>query len=295
MYKIRKWCKMLFGNSIYHVVQGEGGCYSRDDIKGYYNDLTEKVLRDDKDILVPKYDINGGGERYFSIGVFQYGLAAWDLYLKTGADEYREKTFACAEWAIDNQQKNGGWITFNHKNIEHSYSSMAQGEAISLLVRCYRETGDLKYLTAAEKAEKFMILPISEGGTASYENGGLTFYESTEDPLILNGWIFSLWGIFDYFKCTGDVAAGEILDKTLSTLRNRLPEFDCGYWSKYDTGKRISSEFYHKLHIAQLKTMYDLFGDDIYRQYSERWQKFALSRVKKTRAFIVKAIQKVRE
>lgn len=286
---------MLFGNSIFHVDQGEGGCYSKTDIKGYYNDLTEKVLRGNKDILVPKYDIDGSGERYFSIGIFQYGLAAWDLYLKTGEDGYKEKTLACAEWAIDNQQKDGGWVTFDYKKDGHPYSAMAQGQAISLLVRCYKETGDAKYLTAAETAEKFMLLPISEGGTANYENGGTAFYECTNEPLILNGWIFSLWGIFDYFKCTGDTAAGEILDRTLLTLKNRLSEFDCGYWSKYDTDKRIASEFYHKLHIAQLKTMYDLFGDDIYMQYSKRWQSFALSRAKKTRAFIVKAIQKVGE
>ena len=30
------------------------------------------------------------------------------------------------------------------------------------------------------------------------------FYECTDDPLILNGWIFSLWGVVDYCKYFND-------------------------------------------------------------------------------------------
>lgn len=34
---------MLLGKSVEHVHQGEGKVYSKDEIKGYYNDLTKKV------------------------------------------------------------------------------------------------------------------------------------------------------------------------------------------------------------------------------------------------------------
>lgn len=43
IYKIKKWTKMLTGRSISHVNQGMGKIYSKDDIRGYYNNLTEKV------------------------------------------------------------------------------------------------------------------------------------------------------------------------------------------------------------------------------------------------------------
>ena len=54
LYKIKKWYKMMTGKSISHVNQGVGTCYSKTEVAGYYNDLTEKVTKDDPDILVPK-------------------------------------------------------------------------------------------------------------------------------------------------------------------------------------------------------------------------------------------------
>lgn len=76
IYKLQKWYKMMIGKSISHVNQGVGTCYSKTEVAGYYNDLTEKVIRDDPSILVPKYRVDTGDEMFFSIGIFQYGLAA---------------------------------------------------------------------------------------------------------------------------------------------------------------------------------------------------------------------------
>lgn len=44
-YNIKKWTRMCLGKSILHVDQGEGKIYSIEEIKGYYNDLTEKVTK----------------------------------------------------------------------------------------------------------------------------------------------------------------------------------------------------------------------------------------------------------
>ena len=295
LYKIKKWYKMLTGKSISHVNQGVGTCYSKTEVAGYYNDLTEKVTRDDSDILVPKYHVDTGEEIYFSIGIFQYGLAAYDLYLKSGENPYRKKLLACADWAIENQQDDGGWVTFAYQNPEHPYSSMAQGEGISLLVRAHIVTGEEKYIRAAERAKDFMLKPISEGGTTGYENGDVIFYEDTCNPVILNGWIFSLWGLFDYCKAVEEDRAKNTLTATLNSLKKKLPEFDIGYWSKYEDGKRICSPFYHKLHIAQLRAMYDLFGDEIYKEYADKWEKYQKSFWKPKRAFLKKTWQKISE
>ena len=67
------------------------------------------------------------------------------------------------------------------------------------------------------------------------------------------------------------------------------------YWSRYEDGKRICSPFYHKLHIAQLRVMYDLFGDEIYREYADKWEAYQNSFWKPKRAFLKKAFQKVFE
>lgn len=295
IYKIKKWYKMMTGKSISHVNQGVGTCYSKTEITGYYNDLTEKVTKDDPNILVPKYHVDTGEEIYFSIGIFQYGLAAYDLFLKTHDEIYKSKLIACADWAVENQQKDGGWVTFAYDKPDAPYSSMAQGEGISMLIRTAIVTDDKRFADAAAKAKEFMLKPISEGGTTEYNGENVIFYEDTDNPVILNGWIFSLWGLYDYCKYFGDEEAAIILQKTLDTLKRKLPDFDTKYWSKYDDGSRICSPFYHKLHIAQLNTMYDLFGDPIYKEFADKWEKYQDSFWNPKRAFIKKAMQKVFE
>lgn len=295
LYKIKKWCRMLTGKSISHVNQGVGTCYSKTEVAGYYNDLTEKVTRDNPDILVPKYHVDTGKEIYFSIGIFQYGLAAYDLYLKSGEDTYKKKLLACADWAVENQQEDGGWVTFAYKNPDHPYSSMAQGEGISLLIRAHIVTQEEKYIRAADRAKNFMLRPIPDGGTTGYENRDVLLYETTCNPVILNGWIFSLWGLYDYVKYTDDGSVKDVLAATLASLKKRLPNFDMKYWSRYEDGKRICSPFYHKLHIAQLRVMYDLFGEEIYKEYADKWESYQKSFWKPKRAFLKKALQKILE
>lgn len=275
--------------------QGVGTCYSKTEVAGYYNDLTEKVTRDNPDILVPRYYVDTGEEIYFSIGIFQYGLAAYDLFLKTGEETYKNKLIACADWAVDNQQNDGSWVTFSYENPEHPYSSMAQGEGISMLIRAYIVTENERYMSATKKAKEFMLKPILDGGTANYKDNDVYLYECTHDPLILNGWIFSLWGLYDYCKYISDDGAKETLKATLNSLKRKLPEFDIKYWSKYDDGKRICSPFYHKLHIAQLNVMYDLFGDGVYKEFADKWEKYQRSFWKPKKAFIKKAVQKIFE
>ena len=295
IYKIKKWYKMLTGQSISHVTQGTGTCYAKETVAGYYNDLTEKITRDDPDILVPKYYVDSGEELFFSIGIFQYGLAAYDLYLQTGEQIYVRKLLACADWAVENQQEDGGWQTFAHECPEQPYSSMAQGEGISMLIRAYMVTKEEKDLAAAAKAKDFMLKPLDEGGTTDYRGTDVYLYEYTFRPLVLNGWIFSLWGLYDYCKYTEDGKTGEILAATLETLKKKLPEFDIGYWSMYEDGKRICSPFYHDLHIAQLSVMYDLFGDEIYREFARKWDGYRNSFWNPKLAFVKKVWQKVME
>lgn len=295
IYKIKKWCKMLTGKSILHVNQGVGTCYSKTRVEGYYNDLTEKVTMGDPNILVPKYQVDTGAEIYFSIGIFQYGLASYDLFLRTHDEVYKNKLIACANWAVENQQEDGGWDTFTYETPQHPYSSMAQGEGISMLIRAYIVTQDERYILAVYKAKDFMIKPIADGGTTNYQGDDVYLYECTHDPLILNGWIFSLWGLYDYSKYIEDLEVQKLLQRTLATLKKKLPEFDMKYWSKYEDGKRICSPFYHKLHIAQLSVMYDLFGDQIYKEYADKWETYQNSFWKPKAAFIKKAMQKAFE
>lgn len=296
LYKIKKWSDMLLGKSIHHVNQDEGKIYSKDQVRGYYNNLTEKVTRGGE-YDVPKSFVDTGEKIYFSIEIFQYGLGAYDLYLLSDKKDEAllRKAVACADWAIKDQQEDGAWVTFAYETPDYPYSAMAQGEAISLLLRVYQETKDEKYLDAAKKAKSFMLLSFEEGGPTKYDGSDVYLYECPKDPLILNGWIFSLWGLMDFCKIVDDTKAKDVLDRTLATLEKRLPDFNLSYWSMYEDGKRISSPFYHKLHVAQLNVMYDLTGKEVYKAYADKWHKYELNWFYRKLAFIKKACQKVLE
>lgn len=298
LYNIKKWWRMITHRSILHVNQGEGRCYSFESLQGYYNDLTEKVLKDKENyssLEVIKAEDGTGKEKYdFSIAIFQYALASYDLMLLHQDEELMKNKFLVhLKWAFDNQEENGSWRTFQRLNSDHPYSSMAQSEGASVLLRGYVLTKDNKYLVAAKKALDFMLLPLADGGTTKYDNSGLIEYEFTYLPYVFNGWIFSIFGLMDYVVLTKDEFYLEKLNMSLSMFEQELPKMDCKYWSLYSNDNKIASLFYHKLHIAQLKVLYKYTGNDIYRIYYEKFEKYQSKRLNRFRAFLKKAFQKV--
>ncbi|MFF2447139.1 D-glucuronyl C5-epimerase family protein [Neobacillus sp. NPDC058068] len=297
IFKLKKWLNMLNGKSILHVNQGIGKIYSKSGIKGYYNDLTEKVTKGDNlnEVKLPILELEDGSKVLFPIAIFQYGLGSYDLYLLENKQLYLNKFKLCVDWAINNQQKDGSWSNFFFVHSNAPYSAMAQGEGVSLLLRAYKEFNDEKYLFGAKKAIDFLLTPLDLGGTTKYFNGEVFLQEYTNEPTVLNGWIFAIFGLFDYFKVSEDKRIKELLDKTLESLEAHLSEFDNGYWSMYDLGGRITSPFYHKLHIAQLEVLYDIFRNELFKEYSERWHKYQNNWFKRKHAFIVKVCQKLTE
>lgn len=279
--------------------QNAGLYYSKQHIAGYYNDLRGKVT--EKTILdaqgVPINMEATGRWIYFPISIFQYGLGVYDLFLETKDVRYKQKLLNILNWALENQQEDGAWDTFGYfQNPTLSpVSAMAQGEGASALLRGYVVTNDEKYLRAAKKAIDFMLIPVENGGTTVYKNESIIFEEYIGEgkSTVLNGWIFAVFGLFDYCLLTKDKQYLEVLNKTITTMVQSLHCYDRGYWSNYNTKGSITSPFYHNLHIEQLKVMFDLFGKDQFKFYHDKWLENKKSRVKSSIAFLIKVIQKL--
>ncbi len=296
IYNIKKWTKMLLGKSILHVNQDEGKIYSVTDIEGYYNNLTEKVTRSDISVTVPTRRTERADEVYFPIEIFQFGLGAYDLYLIEEKQIYLEKFKSCVNWAVSNQAENGSWNNFYFTYPQAPYSAMAQGEGVSLLLRAYKEFGKEEYLRGAKKALEFMLVPIENGGTTLYRGKEIYLMEYTHKAPVLNGWIFALFGIMDYLKVDRDnTELISIYNQTVETMLNNLDKFDCGYWSLYDMDRLTCSPFYHDLHIAQLTALYKLTGIEKFIVYADKWNEYRENKYYKSKAFIKKAIEKIRE
>lgn len=298
VYNIKKWIKMFSGNSIMHVNQDMGKYFIPGEIKGYFNNLTEKVLKDKETMkkhTIPKTKDEKAGEVFFPIAIFQYGLGAYDLYLGTGNIEYFNQFMRCVNWSIENQEESGAWNNFGFIQPEAPYSSMCQGEGCSLLLRAYISTNKKEYFDKAKLAVDFMMEPIEQGGTAKFFNDGIYLYEYTNKPCVLNGWIFSLFGIYDLTLISDNPRYKEYFEVSLETLKRHIDEYDCGYWSNYDNGGLITSPFYHKLHIAQLEALILIDGDKRLVKVKDKFENYEKNFFYKKVALVKKAFQKIIE
>ncbi len=298
IYNIRTWFKMLTGTSVHHVNQTMGKYFEKNILKGYFNNLTEKVTLDPDNSLdnrVLPIDHEPCGDVYFPVGIFQYALGAYDLFIETGEERYLAQFKLCAEWTVEHQENTGAWNNFFFRHPEYPYGAMCQGEAASVLTRAYQAFNDDKFLESAKKAIEFMLLSVEEGGTTQYDNDEIILLEYTHLSPVLNGWIFAAFGLYDLYLATGDVSYKVKFNNTVSAIKKRLRLFDNGFWSMYDLGGKITSPFYHRLHVAQMEALYVVTGELLFDEYCKRWKKYESNIINKSRAFVVKAVQKIKE
>ena len=259
---------------------------------------------------IPLLDYHGKiGLQQNPIAIAQYGLGNYNLFRRTGDPSRRKKFFLVADWLCSHLEKNAqGLAVWNHHfDWEYRdtlrapwYSGLAQGQGISALVRAYKETGDSRYLEALRLALAAFFKSANEGGVAfTDENGDLWFEEYIVSPPthILNGFIWAAWGVYDYFLATQDHAARELFARAVQTLLRNLERYDLGFWSLYEqSGTRLpmtASPFYHRLHIVQLRVMHRLTGEDKFASVADRWERYARSRSKRTRALCYKSAFKL--
>ena len=259
---------------------------------------------------IPMLDYHGDvGIQYNPIAIAQYGLGNYNLYCRNGDEQHKSRMLNVADWLVTNLEetpyKTKVW--YHHFDWEYKdklkapwHSALAQGQGLSLLVRAHRETGNDKHFSAAREVFYTFTKNVKEGGVSYIDSKGyLWFEEAIVDPPthILNGFIWAVWGVYDYFLYTKDYRADRLLSEAIRTLRDHLSQFDTGFWSLYDHSgtrmKMLASPFYHRLHIIQLQVMHKLTKDPIFKYFADRWDTYRQNAIKRTAAFIYKAVFKI--
>ena len=297
-YNLKKWIKMFLKKSDLHVNQGIGQFMSVDDVGGYYNDFRGKVNFSKKTDYneLPLTMLENGKSVLFPTAIFQFGLGLYDLYLETHDLKYKNSFIKFSDWAVSSQEINGAWNNFYFSMPQHPYSCMSQGEGASLLARTYILTKESKYLRSALLAIDFMLIDKKNGGVSDYENDQLVLLEYTNKSVVLNGWIFGIFGLVDIMKISDNQKYRDAFMNTIDTLKIKLKDFDNGFWSTYDLSRKtISSRFYHQLHISQIDALYQLTNDRVFKNYFLLFKKYDRNYINRTKAFFVKAKQKIYE
>ncbi len=278
----------------------------------YYMDFSEKANYAGAfdEAGIPMLDYRGAlGRQYNPIAIAQWGLGNHCLHRQTRNPEYERRFQAAAEWLCSHlvQNASGLWVWNHHFDWEYRerlrapwYSALAQGQGISLLVRAHREIGDERYLDAARRAFETFLKPADEGGVTFIDCDGDTWFEEyivSPPTHILNGFIWAMWGVYDFQLATDSPVAKDLFTKSTCTLKKNLSQYDLGFWSLYEQSgtwlPMIASPFYHCLHIVQLRIMHILTGEQKFADYAEKWQRYANNRAWRMRAICYKSAFKL--
>lgn len=230
---------------------------------------------------------------YFPISIGQMGLAVFHTYLKTKSEIDKQRFLKFAEWFANknnydfNEQLGVRWLTDvalpQYKNPGPWQSAFSQSRGISILLRGYQLTGNDHYKEIARKALVPFNISYDKGGVTAFTEWG-PFYEeytSSVPTLVLNGMIFALCGVYDFVRVfPEDETAVKIYEEGINTLEKILPEYDMGFWSKYNL---CSAEWYpevdpatigyQRLHVNQLNMIYKLTNKEIFKSFAEKFSK----------------------
>ena len=271
--------------------------------KAEYDDLLDRQG-------IPVLNYHGDiGNQYNPIAIAQWGLGNYNIWHETKSDLHFKKFIKCADWLIDNLEKNsnGYKVWMHHFDFEYRdtlkaplYSGLAQGQGISVLIRALKETNDSRYKKAAEEAIKVFGVSTESGGVNFIDSDGNPWIEEyiVHPPThILNGFIWGLWGLYDYGIFFNDEKVLMRYECYIDTLVKNLDSYDTGFWSLYEHSGTwlgmIASTFYHKLHIVQLKVLFELTNKNIFSKTAKKWESYLESSFNKKRALFQKVIFKV--
>jgi len=226
---------------------------------------------------------------YFPISIGQMGLAVYHTFLVTKSDFGRQRFLKFAQWfekhAHITPELGARWLTDvplpQYKNPGPWQSAFSQSRAISILLRGYQLTGIDKYAELAETALLSFTKAVNDGGVTSFTAWGPFYEEYTAlvPTLVLNGKIFALCGVYDFVRVFPENAlAKKIFNEGIETLKNILPEYDLGFWSRYNLCQAPwypkidpATLGYQRLHVTQLRLLYRITGEKIFQEYAQRF------------------------
>lgn len=254
---------------------------------------------------IPLYTLFNGRIIYHPIVICQYALGVYEHVIKSTNDKAHLDNFIKqADWLLSNivMAESGSIWQINFDIPDYGikgpwYSALSQGEAISVLCRAFMLTGRNEYLETAEKAMIPFTKPVSDGGLVNYFNG-IAIYEEYPSPLktvaVLNGFMFSIFGLFDLFLTNKNQLALELFSNGIISLKKILPYYDLKFWSRYylfDYPKKYFASYtYHCIMLEQLKVIYLLTGDELFYDYSIKWESYTKSILKKSWAVFNKIV-----
>lgn len=255
----------------------------------YERKLRSKIF-DDNGVLLYKYNNN---LYYNPIQIAQYGLEEYGFYKTTGSETHKDRMDASVNWLKDNQMSDGTWrlnFDFKHPGVSEPIkspwiSALAQGQAISLFCRNYLLTKDDSNINIAESGYSVFQKSVEQGGlSAKTMLGGIWLeeYPTTPPSFTLNGFLYTMFGIYDLFCITGKIEYSKLFDQCIESVVEMLPFYDDSKgFSHYDlcnltapVQRPRTNSKYHVLHVILLQYINSIRPNSTFEFYINKWREF---------------------
>lgn len=217
-----------------------------------------------------------------------YALGMYDLYYENPRKAYLGKFYKHADFLVENlteRENFGVWLVQFPWNApcylceQPWVSGMYQGLGLSALVRAWAISRDEKYLVTAQRALLSFEVPVPNGGVLKVDNKGFVWYDEyacKRRANVLNGFLFALIGIYEYYDVSRDPKALTLFKNGIKTVRRYMHKYDLNIlvfkWSKYDDRLLFySGPKYHNWHVKQLIKLHEITGDKEFLTWAVRW------------------------
>ena len=227
---------------------------------------------------------NDLGPGYHPVGMAQHALWSLGSYRATDDPAYLDRAVATAGALLDGATSapDGSlWFAYPWDHLLHGeeqmqlqapwFSGMAQGQALHLFSELAAETGEQRWRDAADGAFASYTSDGAGDFTRVDDSGCLWFEEYVGEGIaptsVINGHIYSAWGLYAYHQLTGSREAEELFDGAATTLlasadRFRMPgklSYYCAGDYCHETDLRPAN--YHRGVARQLDTLGLMTGD----------------------------------
>ncbi len=159
-------------------------------------------------------------------------------------------------------------------------SAMSQGTALEALTRGYEAVqqdpglDDVDYLAIAHQALSIFGRKPTLGVAVPTVRGARYVqysFASSRAVEVINGFLQSLIGLYDYAQASGDPQAAALFDAGNAEAEAETPAFDTGAWSLYQPGQEDTLD-YHELVTGFLAQLCTRTGAPVYCDIAAHFQ-----------------------
>lgn len=210
-------------------------------------------------------------------------LDQWNAFILTGDRTYAAALVEAAKMLV--RSNVNGQFQWTNQTIPAFgitttpwTSALTQSVAISVLLRAFQYTGDQQYMKTAKSAFHWLMVPVQQGGLQSNDIGlWLEEYPNQDTNSVsghvLNGNIWSMFGVWDYYRVTADPSAKELFDSDVMSIKNNMSWYDLGYWNVYSHLNRTDTVngLYMEFIVQQMYALALITGDRYFETIGDKW------------------------